>query len=88
MTLAIPDHIVWQNVVGDLVVFDAQEGTYHALNGSAAAIWREISAGKGEGTIAAALAEACGAALADVTRDVGAFVADAVAKGLLVRTPA
>ena len=43
MTYRIPDHIVWQDVPGELALFDARDQTYSALNGSAAAIWREVA---------------------------------------------
>lgn len=88
MTLTIPTHIIWQDVPGDLAVFDAQTETYHALNGSAAVIWREIASGADPATAADRLAEHYDAPPAKVAADVAAFVTDALAKGLLVRAPA
>lgn len=88
MTLIIPAHIVWQNVPGDLALFDTETGSYYALNGSAAAIWREIAGGADAETAASRLAERYNAPRPEVSADVAAFVADALAKGLLVREPA
>jgi len=87
MTLTIPAHIFWQDVPGELAVFDSENESYHALNGSAAAIWREIAGGADEATAAARLAETYGAPRVEIDEDVAAFVADALAKGLLVREP-
>ena len=88
MTLFIPAHIVWQDVPGDLALFDTETGNYYALNGSAADIWREIAAGADADTAAARLAEAYGARQSDVRADVADFVADALDKGVLVAAPA
>lgn len=87
MTLRIPDHIVWQDVPGDLALFDTQRGVYHALNGSAAAIWRVLAAGIDPATIAHRLAEQHAAPLEAIASDVAAFLADARANALLVDQP-
>ena len=86
MIVRIPDHIVWQDVPGELALFDARDQTYSALNGSAAAIWREIARGADEQAIVDTLAAAYGAPHAAITSDVAEFIADALAKGLLVAT--
>lgn len=88
MPVIIPDHIVWQDVPGDLALFDSETGIYHALNGSAAAIWREIAAGADSETAVDRLSEKFGAPRAEIATDVAAFVADALAKGILMHQPA
>jgi hypothetical protein len=85
--LTIPDHISWQNVEHELALFDLRDGSYHALNGSAAAIWRGIAAGKAPEAIADELAALHAADAATVARDLRAFVEAALAKGLLVEAP-
>ena len=88
MTVTTAPHIVWQDVPGDLALFDLNSGTYHALNGSAAAIWREIAAGADADGVIDRLAERYGAARADIAADVAAFIADALARGLLIQAAA
>lgn len=88
MTLSISAHIVWQDVPGDLALFDTKTGSYYALNGSAADIWREIAAGADEDTAADRLAEAYGAPRSEVRSDIAEFVADALDRGMLVTAPA
>ena len=83
MNFHIPPHIIWQDVPGELALFDAHNQTYSALNGSAAAIWREIGRGSGQAEIVSALASAYGAPREELAADVAAFIADALDKGLL-----
>lgn len=83
MTPAISDSIIWHNVPGELALLDARDGTYLALNGTAADIWRALADGLAPDAIAATLAERHGAPLDVVTRDVAEFLADAQGKGLL-----
>jgi hypothetical protein len=82
--LIIPAYIVWNNFEGELALFDTRDGAYHALNRTAASIWRAIAAGNEVSQIAEILAAAAGAPHDLVAEDVNAFVADARAKGLLV----
>lgn len=81
--LRIAPHIAWNNVEGELALFDSRDGTYHALNGSAAAIWRAIAAGHDEAGIVDALAARFDAPRAAIVENVAEFVASARAKGLL-----
>ena len=83
-TLTIPAHIVWNNFEGELALFDTRDGTYHALNRSAASIWRAIAAGHQPAEIVDIVAEGAGAPRELVERDVRDFIAGACAKGLLV----
>ena len=83
MIYRIPSEIVWQDVPGELALFDARSETYSALNGSAAAIWREIASGADVDTIVDRLATAYDVPPAAMADDVAAFVTDALAKGLL-----
>lgn len=84
MTLSISDHISWQNVPGELALFDVRDGSYHALNGTAAEIWRAIAAGKSPAEIAAGLREWHDAPEGEIEEAVAGFIATARGKGLLV----
>jgi hypothetical protein len=84
MTYRIPDHIVWQDVPGELALFDARDQTYSALNGSAAAIWREVARGVDQDTIVRTLAAQYDLPDHAIAADVTAFLTDAVGRGLLV----
>lgn len=67
-----------------LVLFNGQDGSYHALNGSAARIWRAISDGQQPGEAAAAIAAEHGVSADQVAPDIDAFVEQARGKNLLV----
>ena len=81
--LKIAAHIAWNNVGGELALFDGRDGTYHALNESSAAIWRGIAAGLDEGEIVRSLAEEHSAEPGAIGRDVRDFLNLARSKGLL-----
>jgi len=83
VTLSIADHISWQNVPGELALFDVRDGRYHALNGTAAEIWRAIAAGQSPAEIAAALRARHEAPAGEIEQAVEAFIAAARDKGLL-----
>jgi hypothetical protein len=83
VTLSIPDHVSWQNVPGDLALFDLRDGRYHALNGTAAEIWRAIAAGQKPSEIVTALRGRHEAPDGEIERAVGEFIAAARDKGLL-----
>ena len=83
MTLSIPDHVSWQNVPGELALFDLRDGRYHALNGTAAEIWRAIAAGQSPSEIVAGLRARHDAPNGEIERAVDAFIAAARGKGLL-----
>lgn len=82
-SVRIPDHVTWHDAGVDLVLFNQQDGTYHALGRTGSEIWRAIA---GEGLIDPAVAALRGRhpEAATIERDVRAFVADAVRLGLLV----
>jgi len=81
--LRIAPHIAWNNVEGELALFDSRDGTYHALNGPGAAIWRAIAAGRDQPGIVDALAGQFDAPRDTIEASVGEFLAMARAKGLL-----
>ena len=81
--LTIAPHIAWNNVEGELALFDTRNGSYHALNPSGAEIWRAIAAGQDEAQAAGALAARYHAPHAEILADIRAFIADARARGLL-----
>lgn len=81
--LHVPAHIAWNDVDGELVLFDTRDGSYHALNGTASRVWRGIARGMAPENVARDFAacfqmeEPC--AQAEVAR----FAAEALALGLL-----
>jgi len=74
----------WPPVDGELAIYDSRDGRYHVLNTSAAAIWGALATETPIAQIAADLAAAHGVPVEAMRRDVDAFVADALALGLLV----
>jgi hypothetical protein len=83
VTLSIPDHVSWQNVPGELALFDLRDGRYHALNGTAAEIWRAIAAGQSLSEIVIGLRARHDAPEGEIEKAVKEFIAAARDKGLL-----
>lgn len=81
--LKIAPTIAWNNVEGELALFDSRNGTYHALNGTGAAIWRAIAAGLDKPAIVESLAAVYAAPRGAIESEVTDFIATARAKGLL-----
>ena len=82
--IAIAPQLSWSPVEGELAVYDSRDGRYHVLNGTAADIWRRLSAGKQAGEIAAELAGLHRAPEEEIRRDIDAFIASGLEMGLLV----
>jgi hypothetical protein len=82
--VAIARHIVWRDVEGDLVLFDAHAERYHALNSVGSFIWRRISR---DLPVSAILREAADFYTADadmIAADISAFLNGAIDLALLV----
>ncbi len=86
--LIIPDYVVWQNVEGELALFDSRDGSYHALNGSAAEVWRELATTQDTGAIVERLAREYDASADEIAADVASFIHWAEARGLLAERAA
>lgn len=86
--LRVAPHISWNNVEGELALFDSRSGAYHALNGSGAAIWRAVAAEMSEDEVVTALAATHDVPRETIAADVRAFIADALARELLIEAPA
>ena len=80
----IASHVSWSPVPGELALFDARDGVYHALNASAAEIWRGLAEGIPVPRLVETLAAAHGADPNLVARSVAEFIDSALAKGLLL----
>jgi hypothetical protein len=81
--LAIPSHVAWRRVDQDLVLFDGRDGSYHALNSVASAIWRAVDEGLGGEAITEALALRYDAPAAEIAEELRDFLAIAVDRGFL-----
>ncbi|GAA0312188.1 hypothetical protein GCM10009087_22900 [Sphingomonas oligophenolica] len=86
--LTIPTYITWQDVDGELALFDERDGRYHLLNGTAATIWRAIAAGMDRAMLIDQIAAGFQAKPEEIIADIDAFAAAAVAKGLVLRKEA
>ena len=83
--ITISSAISWNNVAGELALFDPRDGRYHVLNGSAATIWRGIAEGLPIAVIARRLADRHAAPPDLIAAEVAAFVDAALSGGLLLR---
>ena len=88
MMLTIPTYITWQDVDGELALFDERDDRYHLLNGTAAAIWRGIAAGVQRTGLIEQLAAGFRVQPEEIVADVDAFIGAAMAQGLLLREDA
>ena len=86
--LTIPPYITWQDVDGELALFDERDGRYHLLNGTAAAIWRGIAAGADRVALVDRIAAGFNVRPEEIAPDVDAFIEAAMAQGLLLRKEA
>ena len=78
------DSVHWTDAGGALVIFDRVRGDYHALNGSAAAIWRALGEGRPVDDVIDLLAGRFKADRDAIAADVAAFLSTALAGGLIV----
>ena len=85
MMLTIPTYITWQDVDGELALFDERDERYHSLNGTAAAIWRGIAAGMDRAMLIDRIAAGFRVKPEEIVTDVDAFAEAAIAQGLLLR---
>lgn len=83
---AVSAHVAWRNVDGELVLFDRRDGSYHALNQTGSAIWRDVAEGTAMEIVVDVLARRFGTSAEVIAADVISFIAAAVAKGFLLPT--
>lgn len=83
-SIRIAPWVSWVDEAASLVLFDSRNASYHALNQSASAIWRQLGASGDLATVTAAIAADYGLADGEADEAVQAFVGGALAKGLLV----
>jgi len=85
MILTIPTYITWQDVDGELALFDERDDRYHLLNGTAAMIWRGIAAGADRAGLIDQIAAGFRVQAEAIVADIDAFIGAAVAQDLLLR---
>ena len=85
MMPTIPPYITWQDVDGELALFDERDDRYHVLNSTAAAIWRGIAAGMERTVLIEQIATNFRVKSAEIIADIDAFIVAATAQGLLLR---
>jgi hypothetical protein len=84
MMLTIPTYVIWQDVDGELALFDERDNRYHLLNGTGAAIWRAIATGVDKAGLIDQLAAQFGVKPEEIVPDIDAFIDAAAAQGLLL----
>ena len=80
----IEPHVVWQDVPGELVLYDQRGNAYHCLDRTGSDIWRLLARGLDPTAIAEDLAQRYDALPGRIAGDVERFVADVRAKRLIV----
>ena len=73
----------WIDTGASLVLYDRSRGSYHALNSSASAIWRQLGDHGTEMEIVDALAARFSVDRDAVVADVSAFLSSALSAGLI-----
>lgn len=56
-SLRIPESISWNDVDGELVLFNRDDGRYHSLNSSGSQIWRNLAHGMDYSAVLSELAK-------------------------------
>lgn len=77
------ESVHWTDAGRELVIFDRVSGHYHALNGTAAAIWRALGDGQTAPAIIDILIERYDMARDAIAADVASFLSQALAAGLI-----
>jgi hypothetical protein len=84
VTIRCASWISWVPGADSITLFDDRDGSYHALNASASAIWTALGEGKQPDEIREAIAATHRRQATAVRKDVDEFVAVALGKGFLV----
>lgn len=80
----VPPHVTWNDVDADLVVFNQQDGTYHAFERVGSDVWRAIARESRLAVVVAELRARYADAAQEIAADVSEFVGRAARLGLLV----
>jgi hypothetical protein len=81
--IRVEPHVVWQDVPGELVLYDQQGNAYHCLDRTGSDIWRLLAERGDVTTVTDELARRYDAAPERIEADVRRFVADVRSKGLV-----
>lgn len=81
---AAADTISWNDAGEELTLFDSASDSYFALNGPAAAIWRELATGARVGEAIATLAARFDCPREEIVGDIATFVRAALDRKLIV----
>lgn len=73
----------WRQIDDEVVMLDTREGTYLALNSSAAVLWTALAAGASRGELAGILVERYGIETRQATEDADEFISSLAECGLL-----
>jgi hypothetical protein len=80
----LPEHVVYRDFVTETVILNLETGNYHGINRTGGQILAALERAETVGAAARALAEEYGRGVAEVERDVCAFCADLLARGLIL----
>lgn len=77
------DNLEWREIDDEIVVLDAREATYLALNGSGAILWRKLATSAYRDDLVQALLDAYEVDQATASADTDAFLTELARQGLL-----
>ena len=80
----VAEHVSWNDVDADLVVFNVRDGTYHALDRTGSEVWRAVARDSRLIAVIAELRARYPEAATVIADDVIDFVGRAARLGLLV----
>lgn len=82
--VSVPDHITWHDGGVDLVIFNGQDGAYHAFDGVGSDIWRALARDGRMSVVATDLRQRYQDDAGAIDGDLRTFVERAASLGLLV----
>lgn len=85
LPLCISPSLTWNDVEGELVLFNCDTGSYHALNHTASRIWCCLASGKNYPEIVASCMQQYDVDEAFIKEEINRFLSDSVTQGLLTR---
>lgn len=85
-TLAVADHVTFQQVGNETVLLNLASGHYFGLNAVGSRIWQLLANGCARAEICNTIAAEFDAPMADIERDADALLATLLENGLLRRS--
>lgn len=83
LRVAFPEHVLFQELQGEAVLLDLQQGQYYGLNALGTRVWNLLHDGKGVGEVIQTLLAEYDCTEEQIKADIAHFLNELYAKGLV-----